>query len=327
MLQLTFASGVFDVDDLFCNTLGAVIGYLAVMAILNMRNQKGNRVKYVFVYGGLCFALIASLIGIFIVYGAKEYGNLPQAAAYTVNTKYVTWRLACEFPKTQPKMAVYQTQTRSHSDCDIFADNFKRIINTEYNTISYYQEAAYYMDNGSDGGAHFLHVNYLDQGYTYSALFDDDVAWIDSDRLAVKAALSKYPVLIPEMSDFIVEGEGWHTFTVCQHIDGSIMIDGTLRVRLAEDGSIREINNQLLSYTYYDEVYVHTPDEAYQLLCEGKFNDGGYFEHISPTDVSVLSCRPGYEIDTKGFYQPVYYFEVVSLDGAYKNQIMIPAFK
>ena len=105
------------------------------------------------------------------------------------------------------------------------------------------------------------------------------------------------------------------------------MIDGTLRVRLAEDGSIREINNQLLSYTYYDEVYVHTPDEAYQLLCEGKFNDGGYFEHISPTDVSVLSCRPGYEIDTKGFYQPVYYFEVVSLDGAYKNQIMIPAFK
>ena len=27
MLQLIFASGVFDVDDLFCNTLGAVIGY------------------------------------------------------------------------------------------------------------------------------------------------------------------------------------------------------------------------------------------------------------------------------------------------------------
>ena len=327
LLQLAMGRGICDVDDLFCNTLGAVIGYLLVMSILSLRNQKGSRIKPVLVYGGLCLALMASLSGIFITYRVKEYGNLPQAAAYTNNTKDVTWKLECEFPKYEPEMAVYQTQTRSHAACDAFAEKFKKIINTEYHTVSYYQEAAYYMDNGSDGGAHFLYVNYLDPGYAYSALFDDDAAWIDSDRLTVEAALSQFPVLIPETAEFVAEGDGWHTFTARQHMEASVLIDGTLRVRLAEDGSIREIQNQLLSYTYYDKVGIIPPEDAYQLLCAGKFNDSGYFEHLSPSEVSVLSCTFGYEIDTKGFYQPVYYFEVASPDGAYEYRIMIPAMK
>ena len=170
-------------------------------------------------------------------------------------------------------------------------------------------------------------MHYLDQGYEYSVLYDDVAVWIDSDRETVEAALSEFPVMIPETSEFVAEGDGWHSFTADKYIDGAMLIDGTLRIRMAEDGTIREINNQLLSYTYYDKVEVITPEEAYQLLCEGKFNDGGFLEYIAPGEVSVLSCTLGYEIDTKGFYQPVYYFEVESKIGTYAYRIMIPAMK
>ena len=36
-----------------------------------------------------------------------------------------------------------------------------------------------------------------------------------------------------------------------------------------------------------------------------------FFESLNSTEVTVLSCKVGYEVDTKGFYQPVYIFEVL----------------
>lgn len=325
LLQLLLGRGFCDVDDLFCNTLGASIGYLAVMTALSLKSQKGKRAKSLFIYGGLCFALLASIFSVFIGYEWKMYGNLPQAAAYRNNTDAVVWSLKCDFPAVETQVGVYRIQTRSYDDCDAFAEAFKQIINTEYNTVSYYQEAAYYMDNGTEGGAHFLYVNYLDQGYTYSTHYDDNTAFIDADRETVEAALGKYPLMIPPNAAFAAEGEGWHSFTVTQQVDGDALLDGTLRVRYAADGTVRNIENGLLSYAYYDSVSVISPESAYQQLCEGHFNDNGYLEHRAPSQVDVQACTLGYAVDTKGFYQPVYYFEVESPAGDYKNRIMIPA--
>ena len=207
----------------------------------------------------------------------------------------------------------------------MFAEEFKRIIPTEYNTISYYEEAAYYMDNGSDGGAHFLYVYYADQSFSYDALYDDEVPWADVDRQTIEAALSKYPVQIPECAEFRQGGDGWYSFCVDQYIDGAVMFDGLLRIRYAEDGSVRNIENNLLPYTYHDDVKIISSSEAYQRLCAGKFNDGGRLEYEAPKEITVINCTLQYQIDTKGFYQPVYSFEVVSEDGAYQYWIQIPA--
>ncbi len=325
LIQLILGRGICDVDDLFCNTLGTAVGYFVVMTILAI--VSGKRVKTALGYCSLTVISIMAVCSIFLVYQLKEYGNLPNGAAYTYNTKSVIWNLECAIPEPEPEMAVYRTEIRSHADCDAFAERFKEIIDTEYNTVSYYQEAAYYMDNGSEGGAHFLFVNYLDQGYEYSAHYDDDAAWLDSDRKTVMAALAGYPVRIPENAEFDSEGDGWHSFTVSQYVDGEVLTDGKLRVRLAEGSSVREIQNNLLSYTFYEMVEIITPEEAYRCMTGGKFNDGGFFGHVSPDTVSVLSCTLGYEIDTKGFYQPVYYFGVASRDGRYEYRIMIPAMK
>ena len=328
LFQLAMGRGICDVDDLFCNTLGAAIGFFIVMTILSLLREKGKRTKPVLVYGSLALISVLAVGCVFVAYQAKEYGNLPNAAAYTNNTRGTQWHLDCTLPEVGAEIPVYRTQTRSTAECDAFAEDFRKIVGTQYTTISYYQEAAYYMDQfGDENGTHFLFVSYLDPSYEDSFGRGDDPVWCDADRETVEAALSHLPVWIPEYAEFAAEGEGWHTFTVSQHIDGAIMVDGVLRCRYAEDGTIRKLENKLLSYTYHDTVDILSPKEAFEQMCAGKFGDGGYFENKKPAQVRVLSCKPGYAIDTKGFYQPVYYFDVASPDGSYAYRIMIPAMK
>lgn len=334
LVQLVLRRGTCDIDDLFANTLGTAIGFLCIMAILSLRNEKGHKMKPCLLYGGIALLPVLAICSIFIAYQIQEYGNLPQAASYTQNTQNVTWILNCKLPEMDAEIPIYQTQTRSKADCDAFAEDFKKIINTEYTTISYYDEAAYYMDNSTDGGAHFLYVDYLDQGYDYSAHFDDNPTWAAADRATVVGLLAKYPLQIPETSEFTVETDGWHAFRSYKHIDKTMLFDGTLLVRIAEDNSIREIKNHLLSYTYYDKVRVISPEEAFTLLKAGRFNDNGYFEQIKPTEITVSKCDLEYRVDTKGFYQPVYTFHLIYNNDSlvYGNDIfayniMIPAIK
>ena len=328
LAQLAIGRGICDVDDLFANTLGGAMGYFAAMTVLALFREKGKRLKPCIGYGCLTLALVMPICGIFIAYEVQEYGNLPGAAAYTNDTRDTRWVLECQLPEAGKTMAVYRTQTRSLAECDAFAEEFRQIVGADYGTISYYQEAAYYMDHGGDDGwHHFLFVSYMDTGYTYTAGCLEDPVWADCDRETLVSALSKYPVLIPDYAEFTLEGEGWHSFTVDQHVDGAVMVDGTLRCRWAADGTVREIENGLLSYTYYNDAEVIGPEEAYAQLCAGKFYDSGYFEKRAPEAVIVTGCTLGYAVDTKGFYQPVYRFQVVSEDGSYGDEIMIPAIR
>ena len=323
LAQLITCKGVFDVDDLFANTLGAMIGYLLIMTVLSL--FKDRQVKQSIAYGILSFTSILSICSIFILYNTQEYGNLPNAAAYRINTSCAEWRLDCELPVVSGEASVYKTQKRTMQECDVFAEEFREIIGTEYDAISYYEEAAYYMDHGSENGYHFLNVYYHDGSFEYTCGYDGDPVWADAERKTVETALAKYPVLIPEYAEFSTDGDGWYSFSVRQRVDGAVMVDGILRCRYAQDGMLREIQNRLLTYTYYDTVEIISPEEAYRRLCAGEFNDGGFFEHCMPDSVSVNCCELGYAIDTKGFYRPVYWFDVVSADGNYQDRIMIPA--
>lgn len=325
VLQYIYARGVFDVDDLLCNVLGAAMGYFAVLTILSCRNEKGKRLKPAVAYGILAMIPTMAIAGIFLGYEWKEYGNLPCAPAYRNDTKGVSWTLECDFPEVGNTLPVYRTQSRTIGDCDAFAEEFRQIIGTQYNTISYYQQEAYYMDNGFGDGAHFLQVRYMDPGFSYSAHLDDDCPWADADRQTIAKALEKFPLAVPEAAEFVREGDGWHSFTLNRHQDGAILYDGTLRVRYAQDGSIREIESGLHAYTHYSSEAVITPEEAHELLRAGQFWDGGFFEDEAPKSVRVVSCEIAYEIDTKGFYQPVYQFYLVSGDGSYEDRILIPA--
>lgn len=325
LLQLAVGRGICDVDDLFANTLGALMGYLLVMTILSLLGEKGRRWKPSLAYGGLFVAAVMAVCSVFIIYEVREYGNLPGAASYSTDMSSIDWTLQCELPDCGSQAATYRNQPRSIAECDAFAEDFAETVGAVFNDISYYQEAAYYMDHGGGDGYHFLYVHYHDSGYEYTCGYFDDPVWVDADRESLEAALSKYPLTVPEYAEFAVEGDGWHSFTVKQHVDGAVMTDGTLRCRYTQDGTVQEIENDLLAYTYYDAVPIISAEEAYRQLCRGNFMGADTVKYYASGALTVVSCSLDYAIDTKGFYQPVYTFGILIPENGYEYQIMIPA--
>lgn len=310
--QLVTRRGLMDIDDLFCNTVGAMMGYLFISALISL---KGNRRKcYLDAALKVLLGLtpVFAITGFFIAYSIQEFGNLPDSMVNPVNTNNISWKLDGVLPEHQPEVAIYRTSQRTLDDCDEFANAFKSIISTEYTTISYYQDAAYYMDQSfNENGSHILQVSYTNQGFTYSAHYiDDKIGNTCGTREEIESALSSFPVILSRHTQFVNEGLGWYRFTANKHIDGTNMIDGVMRCRVAEDGTILEIENSLHSYAYYRDAKIISPEQALAILYSGKFK----LPEDKPVDIagtySIQSCSLVYRTDTKGFYQPVYLFDI-----------------
>lgn len=317
LAQLGLGRGICDVDDLLANTIGAAVGYFAVTAVLSAGKRQW---KAALVCG--CLALLPALAvgGTVAVYHLQPYGNLPMAMAYTNDTGDTAWTLDCVLPDTEGSAAVYRAQAMSRADCDAFAAEMAAITGTEVGVTSYYQGMAYYHLNRG-----VLWVNYYDGSYELHQDFGEDSGdWPAADRETVEQALERFPVIIPETAEFADEGDGWYRFTCDKQIDGAVMMDGTLRCRYDGESIVR-LDNGLVRYTYYDNTSIIPAETAYERLCAGKFYDGGFFEYNCPADAQVFGCRLDYEIDTKGFYQPVWRFDVASADSSYHDCIMIPA--
>lgn len=323
LVQLLLGVGICDVDDLFANFLGTVIGYLTIMIILTVFKKEK---KSGLVYGVLLSAIVISVTSIFCIYEFKEYGNLPIAPAYRNNTSNTEWELDCELPAVDAELPVYRTTTRSIRDCDAFAEHIATLDSTAVDMVSYYQDFAYYMLHAEGTGTGVLLVSYYDESYEYSVVGSNHhITAVATDRSTVEAALGKYALLIPKYAEFHVDQDCWHIFTANHIIDGNLMFDGILRCQYLNDGTLRKIENSLLTYEYYDKVNVISPMEAYYALCNGDFYDEGYFEREKPTKVIVQSCGIDYETDTKGFYRPVYVFEVEAENENYHDTIIVPA--
>ena len=241
-----------------------------------------------------------------------------QAAGTTITHKL------CELPAAEDTVAAYKTQTYSTAQCDAFAKQMAENMGLIVDLTTYYQEYAYY--NLRPGG--ILMVYYHDGSYEFmSAAHWEQTNWTEADRPLIEKALADYPVHIPAAAEFYYEGDGWHNFTVCRYMDGALMYDGTLRARYADNGNVEEVENYLSAYTFYEKVSIISAEQAFDRLKAGCFNDGGYFEHVKPSEITVTECVLDYQVDTKGFYQPVYIFSMEATDGSYDYSVMIPAMK
>lgn len=319
--------GLFDVDDLFCNTLGAMLGYCLVMVILKLCRKQGRR-SLPYLACPALFALV--LVCIFGGYQMKELGNLEEAPVFTANTRGIDWVLDCTLDNTVTQAPVYRTQTLDKSSGDAFAAQFAEKAGITFPDVSYYDHLAIYM-NHSTGD--FLDLYYQDGSYDYKVGCGSDPALFDLPHTEVDAevlrdTLAKYDIHIPPTAEHNFDGYD-NTFTV--HMDHSEedMRDGYVRVTVLDGDLVSRIENHLVTFVHYDQFPILTQQQAYEQLSAGKFSSGEQFEYYDPKSVTVLDCRMEYRIDTKGFYQPVYVFDVASdtHEPGQLGQLLVPALK
>ena len=93
------------------------------------------------------------------------------------------------------------------------------------------------------------------------------------------------------------------------------------------DDTVRRIENKLVWYAYHEDAAVISPAQAYEKVKAGEFIYAEALKNHASDAVTVTSCTLDYTIDTKGFYQPVYIFEILIPQTGNTGLAMIPAMK
>lgn len=324
LLQRFTGRGLFDVDDLLANTLGAALGYCAVMIILTAFRGRGKRFRKCMGYGAVPLVFVLVLAGTVAGYQLQEFGNLPSAPAFSANTRGVVWTPDCQLPDTEETAPTYRTEALTKESCDVFGAAFAEKHGITFPDASYYDSSAIYMNHATGD---FLYVSYPDGSYEYSVGGVNDA--LERTELAeetLRALLASYDIVIPDSAEFSYEGNGVHTFTVRMEQVGDTLVDGILTCRCRKNDTLESIENHLITYTFYKDVPILSQAQAYEQLCKGNFSNGDFFDYHSPSQITVQSCTLEYEIDTKGFYQPVYKF-ALTLEGMDPWTVTVPARK
>ncbi len=315
-LQYSLDRGQADVDDLICNTLGAMLGYCLCMLVVSL---KGKRWKCAGAYTVLPVLSIAVLAGVGLAYRLQPYGNLADVPIYAANTKGVEWVRECELSDAPGPSGVYWAEPFTRESCDAFAVEFIERLGAEADLgspdvdVNYYDNIAAYSDHST----YSLWVSYKDRSYHYTDYrVDNDLRHIEKGGTGtereLRSALEKLGIDVPSAASFVVVNreKGEYAFRAESVMEDGVLTDGELACRAAEDGVLFRVDNVLSVSTLQGDAAVISPEEAYHRLCAGRFSWRAVpmFDELSPKRVRVTACDLQYLTDSKGFRQPVYSF-------------------
>lgn len=307
LTQLVTKRGAFDVDDLFNNTLGTMLGFCLVMIMIMLIRREKKQFPRIMAYAALPMAVTVCLAGTAIAYSAQELGNLADACTYTVNMNNTDVNLACKLDDSITTMTIYQAETFDIQSCDEYGYAFFDRLGVVPDDVAHYNEEAFFMRHSSP--AYSLWVNYLGRTFSYTDFDTETANSAETDRTNLIALLSEFGITIPDAAELTYDGDGRYIFSVSQYIDDSTILNGTITCQYYDDDTLKSIDNNLIAATYYREGTIITQSEAYNRLCTGQFM-GNYFEYVSPSEMTITGVSLDYEVDSKGFYQPVYIFTV-----------------
>lgn len=323
--QLLLKRGIFELDDLMNNTVGAMIGYgcyrIVLFIIQKVRKQKTKWLP-VICYQAPAVVTIALFVLIFGAYERQELGNL--SSNYLSRQDNIQVEAAVEFSSEQQNRMVYQTYVADESETrqaaeEMFA-RFGQGIDKQRIDI-YQDEAIYYSDGGNSKN---MWVRYIGKTYSYTdfeASFGENMkAKTDATEDEVREALKTMGVELLEEAMFEHSAEQWYQFTVDKVVSGEKMYDGTVTCSLTENGVISDLNYNVIEFETYKEFLSISELEAYEKIEQGFFN---YYGEIGGSEITVRGVELDYEMDSKGFYQPVYVF-AAEVNGE-EMRISIPA--
>ncbi len=315
--------GIMDVDDLFCNALGALLGGCAVLAILSLKDCGQNRWRKFSAYIAVPVVFLLAVSGMFARYHFKEYGNLILAPSYRVNTSDISWKLSCELSDEEGMAAVYKAPSITKKNSDKFAQEFFEARGRRMGHINYFDSAATYHDADSDG---LLYVNYIDGSYIYEycgkAYGTDETDFTEEQVLK---ALKEFDPDIPEQTEFMRDDYGNYMFVAHQLLKDGVMYDGSLSCELDKEGQVKKLYQFLIHYTEYSEVPICSEQQAWEKLQKGQFTGPEWFHGNEPDFYEITGCNIEYCVDSKGFYRPVYVFDALVEGQPVGRGLLVPA--
>ena len=316
--QLVTARGIFDIDDLVTNTVGTMLGWSIIMIILSIVERKWE--KRCFTYVCVPAALVIVFFGIYIGYVAQPYENLPDAACVTANLDSIKWELKFNPDDMAEKAQVYKAGRLNQEEAEQFGKELADKMDIEFGDVYYYDDTIIFA-NHSTGD--FLNLNQLDGTWEYTIgrekapVYEKNLSDISNEDVLI--GLSDLGIEIPKDAQFEIQiseddGLGTASYTAEFVPVEDKLLYGTLNcVFRFENGKTtmdRKIKNSVVELLPCSEDPIISQKQAVNELCQGHSFSGVVLEHLNAGEISILSCSLDWIADTKGFYQPVYCFEL-----------------
>lgn len=317
-IQLITYRGLFELDDIFNNTLGCMLGFgawiLGYSIYQKIRtNKKIN--KKIFIYQLPLLLTVVSFLAMYISYSLQELGNLRQASYETVDMSHIEVSSLISLPHQVEKQYVYKVIDYSQQQCykqakSVFDKQGLEIDNSL--TKSQDDWICFYSKNkelavviNCYGGA--MTINFQHH----------DVKKAGLSLEKIKTILNNAGILPYQVEAFKDLGDGQYELKV-DYINNGIYYEGIINCYVDINGQLISFNSKVKAYKEYKLFSIITPYQAYQLIKKGKFNTS--WLNGFDTKMVIQSVELEYVEDSKGFYQPIYLF---GLDDG--GLIVIPA--
>lgn len=328
LVQLISLLGVFDVNDLINNTLGILVGYGISMLFLASVHRKKMATKDIFLYIAPLLIVVVVFGSVFVAYSIQELGNLSSAYYSKVNMERILLSSEVEFSEEIGTADIYVTTTGNEQDAKELANTiFAQIgmIVDETKTDIYDDTAIYYAKDDNIS----VWINYRGMAYRYTdfSQFNHDIGKvIDADEATIRTALTAFNIELPEDCLFEITKNSSYKFSADMLSFGGKILDGSLSCEYYSDGTIKNINNGIIACTPYRVGDIISEQKAYEQIVAGKFVLN-YPQSMS--SITIKNVELAYELDSKGYYQPIYRFYCIFVDESneYKSYIQIPALK
>ena len=327
-VQLIAKRGIVEVDDLINNTVGCMIGYGMVMMVIELfkwfkcKNQNISFVKMGMIQLPLVITLLAFGL-IFYSYDQKEFGNLRSAPVFQVNMSNIELISDLSFSDAVTQAAVYAANVGTKADTREVADQWFSYVGAtiDDSQTDVYDETIIYYSTDRD---YLIWVDFL--GLAIS--FRDWTHW-DSPKQAgytleeVTEILGTYGITLPKDVIFVDHRDGTYTLEAKMGEVNGYYLDGFIDCTITTDGSIESIRNHMIQYEEYKIVDILSEAQAFMQLKKGNVKEGylKYLDLMEPIEVKAVSLQ--YEMDSKGYCQPMYHFEVLNHNQS--ASILIPA--
>ena len=313
LFQLITHRGIFELDDLFHNTIGSMIGYFIVKVFIEIKEfkkvSKNTIIKALIIPGIYMIIFMGSIT----FYNAKEFGNLNINPFEYTDVSNIEISSDIVFSDNDDKASVFY---------NINSNNRKRaldiikILNTNFNIPKLKKTGMdgdniqYVFDTTSDS---MYSMTYFYKDGTWSLYNNYNTEDIENIKLNNKEIqelekVLKENKLIPNIAKLHYDENNYLRWdnNIDRKNSKKDFIDGMIMITNSASDKIQSLHYGIKYNKYVDDIEIISSKDAFEKVKKGKFYS---YNPYNPGDkIQITNCEISYMYDSKGYYQPVYRF-------------------
>lgn len=302
--QLITNRGVFDIDDIFNNFLGAWIGFAFIKSFLLLRS-KSEKLTTIIAYQAPLILTLIFFVSTVSIYNSKPYGNLEFYALPKYKMKSVN---ITESPDLNLDLEAVSPNIYRHLvDDKIDPEELFELITGVDATTTLHSGHNLNIQN-SEIGAGSLDFDIQTGQYIYTAPYVE-VSEVHDLKFSLSEVIDQLEAIninLPENTNHTLESDETHyTYSFHNRIEHNSGVTEIIFIELIfnSDNTLSRFHNNSIQLVADSKVKVKSPKAVIEDFKNGRI---GIELYDLPSQINILDITSTTMMDSKGFHRPAY---------------------